>query len=165
MVPPFHRLDPVDSAGCTADSGNLPGERLRTRDCKRQRARSRETADRVDGCDALGMSDEIEIDARRAQELVDGGAQLVDVREDYEVEAGRIPGSRHVNMSRLSEAAETIDRETPVVFYCRVGGRSAVAAQAFRGAGYEAYSMQGGILGWHDGGGALEPEDGTVADH
>ena len=111
------------------------------------------------------MTDEIEIDAQRARELVDGGAQLVDVREGYEVEAGRIPGSRHVSMGSLQEAAPTIDQGTPVVFYCRVGGRSAMAASAFRGAGYEAYSLRGGILDWDAQGGALEPEDGSVADH
>jgi rhodanese-related sulfurtransferase len=112
------------------------------------------------------MSNGIEIDAERAAELIrDEQAQVVDVREPYEVEAGRMPGARHVEMGRLSEEAATIDRERPVVFYCRVGGRSAMAATAFRQAGYEAYSLTGGLLAWQGEGRPLEPEDGTVAGH
>jgi rhodanese-related sulfurtransferase len=107
------------------------------------------------------MTDDIEIDAAKAQELVDGGAQLVDVREDYEVEAGRIPGSRHVSMGSLQDQAASIDKDAPVVFYCRVGGRSGMAASAFRGAGYEAYSLEGGILGYS----ADHDIEGEVADH
>ncbi|HVL94412.1 MAG TPA: rhodanese-like domain-containing protein [Solirubrobacteraceae bacterium] len=108
----------------------------------------------------------IEVDPERADELIRAGeVQLVDVREPYEVEAGRIPGSRHVEMERLASQAETIDRETPVLFYCRLGARSGMAANAFRRAGFEAYSLTGGIDAWHGRGLPIEPEDGHVADH
>ncbi len=111
------------------------------------------------------MSDAIEIDTARARALVAEGAQLVDVREDHEVQAGRLGGSRHVAMADLQGAAGSLDRATPIVFYCRVGGRSGMAADAFRQAGFEAYSLRGGILEWDRQGLPLEPEDGTVADH
>ena len=62
----------------------------------------------------------------------EGTIQLIDIREDYEWDAGRIPGARHLDAGRVAAQAETIHRETPVVFYCRVGGRSAMAANAFR---------------------------------
>jgi rhodanese-related sulfurtransferase len=52
-----------------------------------------------------------------------------------------------------------------VVFYCRVGARSGMAANAFRRAGYDAYSMDGGITAWNEQGLPLEPADGSVADH
>jgi rhodanese-related sulfurtransferase len=108
----------------------------------------------------------IEVDPGRAQELIDAGeVQLVDVREAYEVEAGRIEGSRHIEMERLASQAETIDRAKPVLFYCRIGARSAMAASAFRRAGYEAFTMTGGITEWHGRGLPIEPEDGHVADH
>lgn len=90
------------------------------------------------------------------------GVQLVDVRETYEVEAGRIAGSRHVTLSELSARADEIDRDRPVVFYCRVGGRSAMATQAFQGAGYDAHNLAGGIVDWVAAG---LPIDGHVADH
>ena len=47
--------------------------------------------------------------------------QLVDVREPYEFEAGRIAGSRHIELERLASKADTIDRDRPVVFVCRLG--------------------------------------------
>ena len=40
-----------------------------------------------------------------------------------------------------------------------------MAAQAFRRAGYDAYSMDGGITAWDEKGLPLEPADGTVAPH
>lgn len=93
------------------------------------------------------------------------GVQIVDVRERYEREAGHIGGTRHVPMAALSEQAPTIDRERPVVFYCRVGSRSTMAAQAFRAAGYQALSMSGGLVRWASEGRPLQPQDGYVADH
>jgi hydroxyacylglutathione hydrolase/adenylyltransferase/sulfurtransferase len=91
--------------------------------------------------------------------------QLVDVRETYEREAGHIAGSRHIELVHLSSQAATLDRERPVVFYCRVGARSEMAAQAFRAAGLEAYSMSGGLVRWAGEERTLEPVDGYVAEH
>lgn len=95
----------------------------------------------------------------------EGTIQLIDVREPYEWEAGRIAGARHLPVSEIAAQAETIAREIPVVFYCRVGGRSTMAANAFRRAGYDAYSMTGGMVAWESLGLGLEPDDGYVADH
>ena len=94
-----------------------------------------------------------------------GDADLIDVREPYERAAGYIPGSRHVELSRLEEAAASLDQGRKVVFVCRVGGRSAFATQAFRQAGYDAYNLDGGILAWAHHGLPLEPEGAYVADH
>ena len=87
------------------------------------------------------------------------------MREAYEHEAGRIEGVRHIELERLAAQAETIDRDRPVVFHCRLGARSGMAAQAFRAAGYDAYNMAGGIQAWADRGLPLAPEGGYVADH
>ena len=74
-----------------------------------------------------------------------GEIQLVDVREDYEWDAGRIAGATHIEMQKLSDEADSIDRATPVVFVCRTGARSGMAARAFGGAGYEAHNLEGGL--------------------
>jgi hydroxyacylglutathione hydrolase/adenylyltransferase/sulfurtransferase len=92
----------------------------------------------------------------------EGTIQLVDVREPYEWEAGRIPGARHVALGAVAAEAETLSPDVPVVFVCRVGGRSTMAADAFRRAGYDAYSLAGGVLAWEASG---LPFDGEVADH
>jgi rhodanese-related sulfurtransferase len=100
----------------------------------------------------------------RVAELMQAGVQLIDVRELYEREAGRIPGdSAHIEMDRLSEEAGSIDAGRPVVFYCRTGSRSAVAAQAFAAAGYDAHNLDGGLKAWVADGLPIEPADGHVA--
>ena len=108
----------------------------------------------------------MDVDPEQVVELQRQGAiQLIDVREEHEWDAGRIAGARHLPVSELTARADSIHRETPVVFYCRVGGRSAMAASAFRRAGYDAYTMSGGMVEWEAKGLPLEPEDGFVADH
>jgi rhodanese-related sulfurtransferase len=100
-----------------------------------------------------------------AEALADGSAQLIDVREPYEREAGHIAGSRHVELQDLAAKADTVDRDRPVIFQCRSGARSLMAAQAFRRAGYDAWSMAGGLEQWVAEGRELEPADGKVAPH
>ena len=97
--------------------------------------------------------------------LAGGGAQVIDVREDYEREAGHVAGTEHIAMADLVSGAERIDRERPVIFVCRSGSRSLMAAQAFRRAGFEAYSMAGGLVRWAGEGRPLAPARGHVADH
>jgi rhodanese-related sulfurtransferase len=92
-----------------------------------------------------------------------GGIQLVDVREPEEYEAGRIAGGRLVPLGELSGQAQTLSREEPIVFYCRSGARSAMAAEAFRQAGFDAHNMTGGLLDWDAAGLPLEPDGGHVA--
>jgi rhodanese-related sulfurtransferase len=110
---------------------------------------------------------DISLDPARLAEWMreEPGLQVVDVREPYEREAGHIEGTRHIELVRLTGEAGTLEKERAVVFYCRVGARSAMAAQAFRTAGYEAYSMDGGLVRWAGEGRPLSPEGGSVANH
>ena len=103
---------------------------------------------------------EIEITAQRAAELLADGATVV-----YERDAGYVEGTRHIELERLASSAEEIDRTQPVVFLCRLGMRSAMAASAFRAAGYDAYTLTGGIQAWVDAGLPIAPDGGYVAEH
>jgi hydroxyacylglutathione hydrolase/adenylyltransferase/sulfurtransferase len=116
---------------------------------------------------SAGAAEDIELTPERVVALLADAAppELVDVREQYERDAGHIAGSRHIELTVLSAQAATIERERPVVFYCRVGSRSLMAAQALRAAGYQAYSMGGGLTRWAQEGRPLSPEGGYVADH
>jgi rhodanese-related sulfurtransferase len=109
----------------------------------------------------------IELDPERVAEWLaaDPQLQVIDVREPYEREAGHIEGTRHVALSELTAAAPTVERARPVVFYCRSGSRSLMAAQAFRASGYEAYTMRGGLLRWERERRPLSPAGGRVAEH
>jgi hydroxyacylglutathione hydrolase/adenylyltransferase/sulfurtransferase len=111
--------------------------------------------------------DKIDIDPARVAEWLneDPALQVIDVREVYEREAGHIAGTRHIELNNLTAEAATVQRGRPVIFYCRVGARSQMAAQAFRVSGYEAYSMNGGLRRWAQEGRPLSPEGGVVADH
>jgi rhodanese-related sulfurtransferase len=109
---------------------------------------------------------QLEVDPEEvAERLARGEIQLVDVREPYEWEAGRIDGARHVELERLAARAETIHRDRPVVFTCRLGARSALAAQAFRAAGWDAWSMRGGLTLWDHEGRPMVPDGAYVAEH
>ena|SRR5690242_11986776 len=98
-----------------------------------------------------------------AELLTSADIQLIDVRQAYEHEAGRIAGDRLIELMHLGAQAETIDRDRPIVFYCRTGSRSAMATEAFRGAGFDAHNMAGGLVEWQAVGLPLEPADGHVA--
>ena len=109
---------------------------------------------------------EFDLPPQRVKEILDAGdAELVDVREPYEWDAGRIPGAKHIELERLAGRADELPKDKPVIFQCRVGRRSALATDAFRAVGFDAYNMRGGIEAWAEEGLPLEPEDGTVAEH
>ena len=105
------------------------------------------------------------IDPARAADLVAAGeVQLVDVRTAAEHEAGHVASARHIPLERLSDAAGELEGSRPVIFYCRGGDRSAMAVEAFRASGWEAYSMSGGLVAWAERNLPLEPPDGRVAE-
>lgn len=94
----------------------------------------------------------------------EGAIQLIDVRAEHEHVAGHIAETTLIELSEISARAGEIDRERPVVFYCRSGARSGMATEAFANAGYDAHNMTGGMLAWHAAGLPMAPEGGIVAD-
>jgi rhodanese-related sulfurtransferase len=105
-----------------------------------------------------------EVGREEARKLIDQGAQLIDVRADHEWEVGRIAGATHVSLPELPQRLGEIDKDRPVVVYCRGGNRSSMAADALTDAGYEAVKLSEGIVGWSEDDLPLEPEGGYVAD-
>lgn len=110
------------------------------------------------------MGEPAALTPEEVRKLLEEGAQLVDVRADHEWEAGRIAGATHIELSELDGRAAEIEKERPVVFYCRGGDRCNMAAAAFAAEGYEASALAGGIGAWVEAGLPIEPEDGYVAD-
>jgi rhodanese-related sulfurtransferase len=105
-----------------------------------------------------------EISREEARKMIEDGAQLVDVRADHEWETGRIAGATHLPLDELAQRAGEIDKERPVVLYCRGGNRSSMATAALADAGYDAAKLSEGIVGWVEGGLPVEPDDGYVAE-
>src|SRR5919197_5860562 len=76
--------------------------------------------------------------------------QIVDVREPYEWEAGRIEGAVHVPLAQLMGGGERgkLDPSKPVAVVCRTGNRSDLAATMLQARGYDAVNMEGGMEAW-----------------
>ena len=108
---------------------------------------------------------ETELAPERVEELVDAGdAELIDVRVDYEFEAGHLTGARNIEVNELTAHVDAIPKDRKVIFYCRSGDRSGMAAQAFREAGWDTHNMAGGISAWVEAGMPIEPADGSIAE-
>jgi rhodanese-related sulfurtransferase len=106
-----------------------------------------------------------EVAAAEAKQIIDAGSQVIDVRTNVEYTAGHIPRARHIAFADLQRESQTFDKAKPIVIYCRAGNRSGPAADAFAASGWDAHSIEGGVLSWAEAGFALEPEDGTVAEN
>ena len=96
-----------------------------------------------------------EVSPQEVDALPEGGATVIDVREDSEWEQGHLPGAIHISKSYVEQQVEAAapDRDAPVVLYCAGGVRSLFAAQALEQLGYtNVASMSGGFQGWKSAG-------------
>jgi rhodanese-related sulfurtransferase len=94
------------------------------------------------------------VDMQRAGEPL----TLLDVRDQQEVNLGRIPDAVHISRGNLETKVEAqIPRNAHVVVYCASGNRSALAADTLRDMGYtNVASLAGGFRGWAEAGGEVE---------
>jgi adenylyltransferase/sulfurtransferase len=77
--------------------------------------------------------------------------EIIDVREPYEWHIGHIPGARLVPLAQIAEEIPRLDKRRETILYCKVGARSAYAAQQLADAGVsEVRNLAGGILRWID---------------
>ena len=94
------------------------------------------------------MSTYEDIDAGTANDQIEGGAFLLDVRNDDEWEAGHAPAATLVPLGQLSDRTDELPTDRRIVVVCRSGGRSGRAAEALVGAGYDAVNLAGGMQAW-----------------
>jgi len=89
-----------------------------------------------------------EVSPKEAQTLVAAGAALIDVRDEKEFRAAHIPGAALVSRESLEARIPDIvpDKSTPIVCYCTIGHRSAIAADILQKLGYlNVTSLEGGL--------------------
>lgn len=81
--------------------------------------------------------------------------QLVDVRTEEEYRSGRIKNAQNICITGddFIAKAEKLDKNKPVYLYCKVGGRSAKAAEVLKEMGFKIiYDMTGGMEEWSEKG-------------
>ena len=76
---------------------------------------------------------------------------LVDVREPYEYEICRIPGSKLIPVGELPARLSELDTTDEIVLQCKSGARSARALHILQEAGFRKLAnLRGGITAWAD---------------
>ncbi len=80
------------------------------------------------------------------------GAEVIDVREPDEYEAGHVPGARLIPLGQVPSYAHEIDCSRPVYVICASGNRSKTATDVLCRAGVDAYSVAGGTRAWIESG-------------
>nr|WP_318615000.1 rhodanese-like domain-containing protein [Sporosarcina sp. YIM B06819] len=76
-------------------------------------------------------------------------AQLIDVRETKDFDAGHILGARNIPYSQFRQRFKEIRPDKPVYLYDQNGGKSARAALFLKKKGYgQLFHLQGGFRLW-----------------
>ncbi|MEY8347755.1 rhodanese-like domain-containing protein [Bacillus cereus] len=76
-------------------------------------------------------------------------AQLIDIREADEFNAGHILGARNIPLSQIRMRYKELRQDQPVYLYCQSGFRTGRAAQYLKKQGYkDFYQLQGGFKSW-----------------
>ena len=77
--------------------------------------------------------------------------KIVDVREPNEYQINRIPGSELIPLGDIPKRHAELNKNDEIVVHCKMGGRSAKAADFLRSVGFtKALNLKGGILDWVD---------------
>lgn len=90
-----------------------------------------------------------------AHRLLDDGALLIDIREADEHAREKIPGARHLPLSKLDEADLAVHQGKPVIFHCKSGVRTMANAPRLAGKlaeSCEAFIVEGGLDAWRKAG-------------
>ena len=103
-------------------------------------------------CNLINNNSVNEIDSDELTEFLQiNDAILVDVRRDDEYINGHIENS--INIDYMSDEfvtnTERLDKNKPIILYCRSGRRSYLSAIKLSKNGFkEVYNLEGGILSW-----------------
>jgi len=91
-----------------------------------------------------------------------GEYQILDVRESWEWDQGRIEEAVLVPLNSLMAGAESgvLTKDKPVIVVCKTGNRSEVATHMLRARGYDAENMEGGMEAWAAAGLPFTTPDG-----
>lgn len=91
-----------------------------------------------------------EISTTEVQRRLEAGEQLhlIDVREEFEVQEGHIPGVVNIPLGTLPERLNELDKSKFYIMVCRSSARSGQATAFLETKGFDAANMVGGMLAW-----------------
>jgi len=75
---------------------------------------------------------------------------ILDVREKSEYDASRIPGAVNIPIRELPKRMGEVPKGKPIIVYCGIGHRGAMALVFLRGQGYNVKSILGGFKAWNE---------------
>lgn len=110
------------------------------------------------GCKGLSTQKDIaNVPVSSAVELVNNSnkLQLIDVRTPEEYSEGHLEGAKNIDFysDNFRAEIEKLDKQKPVLVYCKLGGRSSKSATVFKELGFtKIYNLEGGITSWNDAG-------------
>lgn len=88
--------------------------------------------------------------------MVDGNKGIVlDVRTPEEWAEGTISDATKINYydNDFADQVDKLNKEEPVLVYCKKGGRSSSAAEILKQKGFKkVFNLEGGITAWKDAG-------------
>ncbi|MDC3424336.1 rhodanese-like domain-containing protein [Aquibacillus sp. 3ASR75-11] len=78
----------------------------------------------------------------------DENLNIIDVREDNEVETGKIPGAKHIPLGEILTRTDELDKDKEYIMVCRSGNRSGLASDWLTDKGFKVKNMAGGMSEW-----------------
>ncbi len=73
---------------------------------------------------------------------------ILDVRDPSEYKEGYIAGAVNIPIRDLPAKIASLPKDKPILVYCGIGHRGAMAVVFLRGQGYNVKSIMGGYKGW-----------------
>lgn len=93
--------------------------------------------------------------------LTPEGYAMIDVRENFEFEAGHAPGAIHIPADDIPDALDDLPDEE-LIIVCRAGGRARKVAEWLNRNGFDSMPLVDGMLHWQAIGLPLASEDGSI---
>lgn len=100
------------------------------------------------------------VDVAEAKEMVEDDAYVViDVRDPHEYQAGHIPSAALIPVNSVFARRDELPKDKKILFVCKMGQRSALAAEMAAAAGLppeQLYNLEGGTDAWMKAGEPVE---------
>ncbi len=92
------------------------------------------------------------VSPQEAQEKIDSGAILLDVRESIEYKTFHAPAAKLISLGVLDRRLKELPKEREILVICNSGNRSAQAANLLAREGFKVTNVKGGMVAWQAAG-------------